>query len=514
MRLRLNEMAPFRAQADALSRQLATQALGEIDTRPDRALLLAVESNRPATSTESKSALLKTLQTSSGLVASLDLGNTSITSLAFSPDGTMLASGDGMRAVRLWTADGRALLNAPLHVISKRSDSDEFVAALAFSPDGKVLASVSNGDVVRFADIPSRQPRGPETGGPAGGDIVFSADGRLAAVGGAGPDGVPLFDVDSGRFSGNSIPGAHIDRLAVSPDGVLLAEGMSETADMKPGIELLDFSTRKPVRPRIQTPVWPIQNLIFSPNSQLLAFGNSISGISVLDVKTGRILGSPGGDIGRVSAVTFNPKSNRILWGTEDGWIHAWSIKKDTVPELAEKVAFVGKLSSLAFSPDGHTLAIGTSYGTIRIWDTAPVHEALGRMIPNRDWLNAVAFSPDGKLLAIAGDYIVEVWDAEMRSKIRAGMGTHVHSVVFSQDSSLLATAGEEGVDILNLLTGESYKVSPLPYRRGVVFTPDGQQLIFGGSEITFWSVPGRTPITVVQTERKAIFALAIESRR
>src|SRR5262249_62112588 len=58
-----------------------------------------------------------------------------VASIAFSPDGKLIASGDGYDLIRLWdTATGREVRKLEGHLLGR-------VYSLAFSPDGKLLAS-------------------------------------------------------------------------------------------------------------------------------------------------------------------------------------------------------------------------------------------------------------------------------------------------------------------------------------------------------------------------------------
>jgi WD40 repeat protein len=142
-------------------------------------------------------------------------GRDTVYNMAFSADGTRLATGDNNGNLRLWDTATRQQID------NLRTGPDDPVRAVAFSPDGTRLASTSL-NTVRLWDTSS----GDQIGDPLTGhnglvfSVAFSPDGtRLVS---AGEDAtVRIWDPLTGHAIGDPLEGhrSSVATLAYSPDG-------------------------------------------------------------------------------------------------------------------------------------------------------------------------------------------------------------------------------------------------------------------------------------------------------
>jgi len=152
--------------------------------------------------------------------ASFLRGNTHI---AFSPDGSVLASGTWPdSAVRLWDVRDGTLLQ------TLETNTDQ-VFSVAFSPDGRILASASHDRTVRLWDATDGTLLYTLEGHTDDvSSVVFSADGSTL-ISGAWDDTVRLWDVRDGTLLHilEDTSGSVYD-VALSPDGTRLATALHD----------------------------------------------------------------------------------------------------------------------------------------------------------------------------------------------------------------------------------------------------------------------------------------------
>jgi WD40 repeat protein len=319
-----------------------------------------------------------------------------VNSVAFSADGTQLATGSADNSICIWNAVSGE------HITVLKGHTDE-VSSVTFSPVGSSLASGSKDGTVRIWSLHTGcQESRLDVEGKRVCSVAFCADGRQIAAG-CDDRQVRVWEVSSGRealvLAADERPQGET-RVASSPDGRFLAT----------------------VALHGSTIVW-----------------NAVTGEKILTLNNNGV------------AVAFSPDSSRLA--TLGKVFQVWTVPEgDECAEGTDLVnthfSFATTGNLLAFSPDGSRIAVcqprrGEGKAQVRFvrMDTMDFCGGLCWGIStgsHRDNVTNVAFSPDGRQVATGSlDGTVRLWGrsgvdirhAQMQAKaIRERLKPHVDS--------------------------------------------------------------------------------------
>jgi WD40 repeat protein len=343
-------------------------------------------------------------------IRQLDGHRSSPCATAFSPDGKTLASGSYDRTVRLWdVATGKELFPFEGH----RS----IVRPLAFIPDGKTLISTGWDGQVFLWDLATSKAVWSNSSPSEDGRvswIVLAPDGKTLALAGQGSL-IRFWETTTGRDVRQLLgQEKNTSPAAFSPDGKTLATIGTDCI-----IRLWDLTTGKVVR-QIEGAAHPA----FSPDGRVLACEDNHS-ILFYETATGKILQTIRKPARDLSDLAFSPDGT-LLAAAIEGHLHIWDV---VTSQEVRCLRGDGQLSpSISFAPDGRTLASASLDGAVRVWEVASGQKALC-FRGHTDAVWSIAFSPTGRVIASgSGDATILLWDVtglrEGKDKVREPMSS------------------------------------------------------------------------------------------
>ncbi len=418
----------------------------------------------------------------------------SVVSVSFNSDGSLLATGDLDGKICLWrVVGGQQVLTLQGHT--------GWIWAVTFSPDGKTLASCSHDSLIRLWDVQSI-------------DFEQSNPANLAQAS------------DSSHLPGACLKTlrGHLSRVwtvAFSPVSVSLPSGVGQV--------LASGSDDQTIRlwnahdgtclTVLQGHTGGVTSVRFSPNGQLLASASEDASIRLWSVDRGTPLKTLQGHTRWVRTVAFSPDGQTLASGSDDRTIRLWEVKTGTCRQTLQ--GHTGWVTSLSFSPNGQTLASGSEDASVRLWNVQD-GTCFKLLQGHSSCVWEVAFNPDGHTLASgSADRSARLWDIQGGTSLKTfqGQTSGVRSVSFSPDGSTLASGSYDAlVRLWDLQQETGSKALPghTNWLLAVAFHPNGQTVATGSNDRTvrLWDVRDGTCIRTLQGHMGWVLSVAFAPQR
>jgi WD40 repeat protein/transcriptional regulator with XRE-family HTH domain len=434
-------------------------------------------------------------------------------SIAFSPNGKLFVSGSHDRTIKFWDLESGACLRT---IVAH----DDMIWSIAISPDGRWLASAGKDHLVKIWEISNGRCFGILEGHTNWvNSVAFSPDGRLLASG-SNDQSIKLWEVATGRCL-QTIQTDHdmFWSVAFSPDGSLVAG-----CGNRPTIGLWQVDSGKLLK-ELETEVQgsAVYSLAFSPDGQSLLSGSKNGTLCLCDLNNEIPPKIWQGHNSLIRSVAFSPNGQLVASCGEEQTVKVWEVQTSLGECYRTLQGFSHRIGTVTFSPDGKQLASGGDEQLIRLWNTeiiGPDKEIYPceKKIPwQTSFILSLQFSRDGQwLVGGSYDWSVKLWKvgSEQTPRTLRGEGGIVWGADFSPDSRLLASSDYTNrIKLWEVDSGECYQVLEGHKQQiwSVVFSPDGRQLASSSDDqtIRLWDIASGACLAVLEGHKGLVWKVA-----
>jgi WD40 repeat protein len=304
----------------------------------------------------------------------------SVSSVAYSPDGKTCISGSGDRTLKLWDVSTGACIRTFI-------GHDHFVRSVAYSPDGKTCLSASWDSTLKLWDINS-------------GDCILT-------------------------FTGHQY---FVRSVAISPDGGTCISGSWDQS-----VKLWDISTGSCIRTFIGHDHF-VRCVAYMNNGKTIISSSWDNTIKIWNVANGECIRSIPTDEHSFRSIAVSPDGKTCLCGSEDKNFFLWDIQEGSC--LGSFQGHASSVRSVAFSEDGQKCLSGSADRTIKLWDVSSL-TCIKTLVGHNHSVESVTISPNHKhCISGSMDRSLKLWDLETGYCLRTftGFDHSVRSVSISQN--------------------------------------------------------------------------------
>jgi WD40 repeat protein len=280
--------------------------------------------------------------------------------VAWSPDGTKIATASADRTVKIWDAESGAL------ICTYYGHSGE-VYTLAWSPNGQEIASGGDDNTVQIWNSTCDSPPLLTYTGHTNAvyTLAWSPDGK-EIISGSADNTAQIWSVARGKTLLTLQFSDHVFSVAWfhgNTNGTKIAIG-----DWNDTIQVGNWN--------VNTDRWTtlysyrtsdaVNSVAWSPNGRYLVSGNQDDTAEVWDTMKGTLLYTYDGHSGGINSVAWSPDGQEIASGSNDHTVRIWSpFTRKTLMVYSEHS---DDIWSVAWSPDGKEIVSGSWDHTAKVW--------------------------------------------------------------------------------------------------------------------------------------------------